>query len=508
MPRVEGSHAGEAWPCGIGVALWSGRPPRMTLRRQVLLWSGAIMLLAVGSFGALALQIGTERDAVRETSRVREVVGASASVARLAVDLQTGTRGFIVTGEERFLAPQRAALAALPSQFPHLRYLVRDPRQRARVDAVEAEIEEYAGFSRRVVAIARRDRARAARIIAFGIGVDHLDAISEALAAFDETERAIAARSERDLRDAQTTTLVLSLVLLGAIAALLGAFAFVIVRRVVAPVSALAAAARDVTAGNLAVAVPAAGGGEVGHLVARFNVMTRTLAESVTQLESANRELETFAYSVSHDLRGPLRAVDGFAEALVDEYAGRLDDTARDYLGRIRAGAQRMGLLIDALLDLSRIGRAELARGRVDITALVHDLVADLRRAHPHRDVEVAVQPDIVADADPHLLRVVLQNLIGNAWKFTGDAAPARIEVGATHDRAPVEYFVRDNGAGFDMAYAAKLFSPFQRLHSQTEFPGSGVGLATVSRIVARHGGEISAEGRPGEGATFRFTLG
>lgn len=134
--------------------------------------------------------------------------------------------------------------------------------------------------------------------------------------------------------------------------------------------------------------------------------------------------------------------------------------------------------------------------------------MAHFRRAHPQRDVEVAVQEGLVADADPHLVRIVLQNLIGNAWKFTRDAARARIEVGATRDRARVEYFVRDNGAGFDMAYANKLFSPFQRLHSPAEFAGSGVGLATVARIVARHGGEISAEGRPGEGATFRFTLG
>jgi light-regulated signal transduction histidine kinase (bacteriophytochrome) len=199
--------------------------------------------------------------------------------------------------------------------------------------------------------------------------------------------------------------------------------------------------------------------------------------------------------------------VDGFAQALDDDYADALDDTSRDYLRRIRAGAQRMGLLIDDLLDLSRVGRAEMTRERVDVTALAHDVVRALRAGDPNRVVDVVIQPGIVADADPGLLRVVLQNLIANAWKFTRDADPARIEVGTSRDGGRATHFVRDNGAGFDMAYAHKLFAPFQRLHPDSQFPGTGVGLATVSRIVARHGGEVSADGRVGEGATFRFTL-
>ena len=226
------------------------------------------------------------------------------------------------------------------------------------------------------------------------------------------------------------------------------------------------------------------------------------------ELTALNRELEAFSYSVSHDLRSPLRSMDGFSQALLEDYSDVLDDTGRDYLQRIRQGAQRMGLLIDDLLSLSRVARADLNRTDVDVTALAESVVRELRQAEPQRNVAVTIAPGMTAFADPGLLRLALQNLIGNAWKFTGKKAEARIEIGARDVDGSPAFYVRDNGAGFDMAYAGKLFTPFQRLHSMNEFAGTGIGLATVQRIVARHGGRVWADAKPDAGATFTFTLG
>ncbi|MCA2216232.1 sensor histidine kinase [Jidongwangia harbinensis] len=224
------------------------------------------------------------------------------------------------------------------------------------------------------------------------------------------------------------------------------------------------------------------------------------------ELEASTRELDAFAYSVSHDLRAPLRSLAGFSEVLLEDYADVLDDTGRGYLRRIEANADRMARMIDDLLDLSRATRVELRRGRVDISGLAWDVVAELRDTYPSRDVEVSVADRLVAQGDAHLIRLVLRNLLGNAWKFTARSTPAVITVEATGPDDGV-FAIRDNGAGFDMRYAAKLFDPFQRLHSASDFEGTGVGLAIVSRIVHRHGGRIWAEGEVGNGAAFFFTL-
>ncbi len=231
------------------------------------------------------------------------------------------------------------------------------------------------------------------------------------------------------------------------------------------------------------------------------------LRSYATQLEAANKELEAFSYSVSHDLRAPLRSLDGFSQALLEDYHDRLDDTGRDFLQRVRAASQRMGTLIDDLLSLSRVTRGELQVEAVDLSALATALAAELQRSDPQRDVRVAIAPDLVARGDPGLMRIVLQNLLGNAWKFTGKRSPAHVEVGSKAHDGRRAFFVQDDGAGFDMAYAAKLFGAFQRLHASDEFPGSGIGLATVQRIIHRHGGQVWAEGIPGRGATFYFTL-
>jgi protein-histidine pros-kinase len=225
------------------------------------------------------------------------------------------------------------------------------------------------------------------------------------------------------------------------------------------------------------------------------------------ELEVANQELESFSYSVSHDLRAPLRGIDGFSRTLADEYADKLDDRGQHYLRRIRAATQRMGQLIDDLLELARLTRSEMKREVVDVSALARSLLDELRQGQPERQLECVIAPGLTVSADPTLLRVLLLNLLGNAWKFTSRQSRPVIEVGAAPQHGPSALFVRDNGAGFDMAYADKLFSPFQRLHRQQEFEGTGIGLATVQRIIHRHGGRVWAESQPDHGATFYFTL-
>lgn len=233
------------------------------------------------------------------------------------------------------------------------------------------------------------------------------------------------------------------------------------------------------------------------------------LERTAVQLRAANQELEAFAYSVSHDLRAPLRSIDGFSQVVLAKYGPQLDAGGQHYLERIRAGSQRMAQLIDDLLRLSRLTRTPLARQAVDLSALASEVIEELRQGHPERIVQVEIAAGLPTEADPRLLRVVLENLLGNAWKFTTAQPAPRIEL-TRHwgDDGEAVYVVRDNGAGFDMAYADKLFGAFQRLHSASEFEGNGIGLATAQRIIHRHGGRIWAQGAVGQGATFFFTLG
>ncbi len=228
---------------------------------------------------------------------------------------------------------------------------------------------------------------------------------------------------------------------------------------------------------------------------------------AAAQLATANRELEAFSYSVSHDLRAPLRSMAGFSQALIEDYNNQLDQQGRQYLTRIQASCEMMGRLIDDLLELSRVTRTEVRREPVDLTALAQEILVELQQAEPQRQAEYTVAPGLVARGDSRLLRLMLRHLLENAWKFTGKAPSPRIEVGVAERDGQLTYFVRDNGVGFDMTYAEKLFLPFHRLHKANEFPGTGIGLATVQRIVHRHGGRVWAEGETGRGATFYFVL-
>ena len=259
-------------------------------------------------------------------------------------------------------------------------------------------------------------------------------------------------------------------------------------------------------------------GSEVGQFLRRKQVEEQVLslnaaleqrvAERTQALEAANRELEAFSYSVSHDLRAPLRAIHGFSSLLREQYARQIDEQGRDMLRRVSAGTEKMGQLIDDLLKLSRVSRQEMKVEPVDLSEMAWEVIGELQSEAPERRVDWVIAPQASARGDAGLLRVVLQNLIGNAWKYSARREHARVEFGVAERDGRPAYFVRDNGAGFDMAQAKKLFGAFQRLHSTAEFPGSGIGLATVFRVIHRHGGEVWGEGRVGEGARFWFSLG
>jgi light-regulated signal transduction histidine kinase (bacteriophytochrome) len=223
--------------------------------------------------------------------------------------------------------------------------------------------------------------------------------------------------------------------------------------------------------------------------------------------DAANRELEAFSYSVSHDLRAPLRAIDGFSLALIEDYRDLLDDQGRDYLQRVRAATQRMAQLIDDLLKLSRLTREDVDLAEVDLSRMAQEIVAEVQISQPGRRVTFRIGDGLMAMCDARLLKVVLENLLGNAWKFTGKKESATIEFGAMQAGGTFAYFVRDDGAGFDMAYSDKLFATFHRLHLEKDFPGAGIGLSIVQRIIRRHGGSVWAEGEVGRGATIYFTL-
>ncbi|HUF88545.1 MAG TPA: ATP-binding protein [Gemmatimonadota bacterium] len=236
--------------------------------------------------------------------------------------------------------------------------------------------------------------------------------------------------------------------------------------------------------------------------------LNRALRQRATEIEASNRELEAFSYSVSHDLRAPLRSITSFSQALLEDHAGGLDEEGRDYLQRVVRGGQRMAELIEDMMVLSRISRREMERGPVDLSSTALEIASELARGEPERHVVVDVEPDLLVDADPKLLRILIENLLANAWKFTARQPDPRIELGVMpSDNGRRVFYVRDNGAGFDMEHAGRLFAPFQRLHSEAEFPGTGVGLATVQRVVRRHGGEVWAEARVRQGATFYFTI-
>ena len=314
--------------------------------------------------------------------------------------------------------------------------------------------------------------------------------------------------------EAERQVMIVILAGLALIASIIVGASWFLRRDVLAPIAGLQQATRQVAAGNWDFVLGIRGDDEIGELSKNFDAMTKSLRQSFAQIERSNQdlaalneELEAFSYSVSHDLRGPLRSMDGFSLVLIEDYGDKLDEEGKDALERIRAASQRMGDIIDDLLRLSQVTRAELNVSRIDLSAIAREIADAIDREHSGRSVEWAIESGLSVWADPALTRIAMQNLLQNAWKFTGKTDRPVIRVGALERDAKTVYFVADNGVGFDMAHADNLFGAFQRLHHVGDFPGTGIGLAIVQRIIRRHDGKIWAEAKEGEGATFFFSV-
>jgi signal transduction histidine kinase len=449
--------SGGRWRGGAGLAL--------ALGLALLL---ALFWLSFRNTERLIADADWRRHTYQVIAEIRGLLGA-------LIDVQTGERGYLLTGDESFLVPYEQGRAEVTVRLARLRGLTADnPRQQRRIAAFgPAASAEVDSLDRGVA----RQRARGAPAAGAAAAADLegrrlMVGLRARLAEMEgEETRLLALRDRAMVGSVRRTNLSLLAGAAGAALLLLGAF-----------------------------------------LALRREIGQRRLAEQQTRrantrLAAANGELEAFCYSVSHDLRAPLRAIDGFSLVLLEDAGERLAPADHETLARVRAAAQRMAGLIDDLLRLSRISRTEIEPRRVDLSAIAGAAVEELRGREPARRAVVEIQPDIEAAGDPGLLGVALENLLGNAWKFTRERPEARIAFGAERAAAGPTYFVRDNGAGFDMTYADKLFGAFQRLHSTSEFEGTGIGLATVARVVHLHGGRVWAEAEVGKGATFRFTL-
>ncbi len=320
--------------------------------------------------------------------------------------------------------------------------------------------------------------------------------------------------STERINAAQQRVVMVILAGLGLIALSTGGAAWLIDRNVLVPIARLEQATREVAAGNWNFKLDVGSSDEIGEMSRNFDAMTHSLRVSFAQIERSNQELaalnqeiEAFSYSVSHDLRGPLRSMDGFSLALLEDYGDKLDDEAKDSLRRIRAASQRMGRLIDELLGLSRVTRADLTLKPVNLSDIAREIADALDQQQPERSTQWIIDKGMTVQADKALIQIAMQNLLENAWKFTGKTEHPVIRVGQREHEGNKECFVSDNGVGFDMTYADRLFGAFQRLHHESEFSGTGIGLAIVQRIFRRHGGKIWVQAKPGLGATFFFSL-
>ena len=405
--------------------------------------------------------------------------------ARIAALLQQG--------EERFDGGDRQALREMST--------LNDRSNALFAETVRSHDESVRDESRREASLALQERV-ASRMMLLSYEL------------YGRAKRLAQSASERT--DATRRRMVLqAIVLIGAVLTITVANAMLAGRLIERRITRLRDGAGRVAAGHLDHRLNIAGNDELAELGAAYDAMTarlqglnEELRARVAQLEDANRELDAFAHSVSHDLRAPLRAIDGFSKAVLMDQAEKLDPQGKQDLERVRKAAQHMARLIDDLLKLSRVSRAQLGRVPLDLGRLARSTFDELRRAEPARRVDATIAPDLRAEGDPDLLQVVLDNLLGNAWKFSSRREHAHIELGIAEARGERAFFVRDDGAGFDMTYVGKLFGAFQRLHPMNEFEGTGIGLATVQRIVHRHGGKVWAESTVGQGATFYFTLG
>lgn len=463
------------------------------------------------------------RENAQRVTHTREVLEKTKEVMSQIKDAETGQRGYLLTGKERYLEPYRTATGQIAQKLQALRQLTADnPNQQRQLDRLEPLISKKLVLIEQTINARSKNLESALQIIQTDRGQQIMEDIRMLTRDMENEEKELLKqRSMEANASAHQTTL---LTIFGSIiaSAIIGLAATITNQELVKrklmenylqnardeleiEISKRTAELRN-TNEELQTEINERKKAESEIL--RLNVqLEQRVAERTAQLEATNKEMEAFSYSVSHDLRAPLRSIDGFSQALLEDYADKLDALGQNYLQRVRAATQRMAQLIDDLLNLSRLTRSEMRYEKVDLSALVEAIATELHKTQPERQVEFVIAPGLVANGDAHLLRIVLENLLGNAWKFTGKHQKARIEFGLLLQDNTDVYFVRDDGTGFDMAYVEKLFGAFQRLHAMTEFEGTGIGLATVQRIIHRHGGRVWAESAVEQGATFYFTL-
>jgi signal transduction histidine kinase len=466
-----------------------------------ILLSGAILFVIGNVWIALSSVQGLE-DSHRWVDHTWEVIAQVERVISAAKDAETGSRGYLLTGDQKFLEPYRKAKTELPVSLSAFQQLTSDNQsQQVRAEEMSQVMEHRLYLSEQVNALRSStvplETARMTENLSAGkADMDRMRMIADEM---ENEERRLLGDRIRTARIAVQKVRFT----LGA-ASVLDVILIVLMFRYFARERDLRMAAEQ-SAHRLALSRR-----EVERKAEEIQLLNQSLELRVQQrtseLETMNKELEAFSYSVSHDLRAPLRTIDGFSLALEEDYADVVGPEGKDYIQRVRTGVQRMGSLIDALLQLSRITRADLERESVDLTALAQNVASQLTEQNAAQKIDFTIQSDLTAQADPKLLRVALENLLGNAVKFSSKKPESRVEFG--WDPTQAAWFVRDNGAGFDIHYKDKLFNAFNRLHGDKDFKGSGIGLATVARVVRRHHGRIWADAKEGEGATFWFTLG
>ncbi|GAC1364043.1 MAG: hypothetical protein NVSMB3_12530 [Acidobacteriaceae bacterium] len=464
------------------------------------LLSFAILVVLLNAWFAFR-SVETLHNNQREVEHTWQVILQVERILSSSLDAETGNRGFLLTGDESYLDPYNSAMRDIPAELNIFRVLTLDnASQQTRLFELRAVLGQRDALLQQAINLRRSGASSGLQsLLAIGTGKNDMDQVRRIANDMETEERRLLARrtlgvesSARSARFAVTVASVIDLVLI-----VLMFRYFLLERR--------QRLSLEVTAENLAISRQQIEANAV-EILALNTTLEEKVRQRTNELETTNRELEAFSYSVSHDLRAPLRTIDGFSLALEEDYAEAVDSVGRDYIQRVRAGVQRMGQLIDALLQLSRITRADITREDFNLSEIALSVAANLREENPGADLTFNIEPGLNANADPKLIRVALENLLGNAVKFSSRKPETVVDLG--WDPAAQAWFVRDNGAGFDMYYSDKLFNAFNRLHGDKDFKGSGIGLATVARVIRRHHGRIWADSTVDHGATFWFTLG
>jgi signal transduction histidine kinase len=439
------------------------------------------------------------------------------------LEVEGGLRGYLLTADREFLVRFENARDIVPQHVDRLETLFARSEDRRRFEEVSSLVQQQLDLSATLVSSSGAAANVADPAVQARLADERhvMDRLRESLGELRTTQDSLVAQHQAELdRLERQSAPVARVTFFGGLAAAVAA-GWLFATSIGARIQALERNAGRLAAGERLRSETSRGNDEIGsldHALRRASVLLRArdrevravqakLEQTVHEQVLLNRELEAFSYSVSHDLRAPLRSIDGFAQALREDWGDRLDETAQDQLARVRNAAQKMGRLIDDLLKLARLTRSQIQRSEVNLSRLAQEVCHDLTERNPTRDVTWAIAGDLHAWCDPALARILLENLLGNAWKFTSKTADARIEFSRVPEIDPPVFVVRDNGAGFDMRYVEKLFAPFQRLHSDREFPGTGIGLATVQRIVRKHGGEVRPQAAVGHGAAFFFSF-